>query len=382
MDDRSLLIDASDIRTLLRRIGPDALMDDLTTRLERAIRQYDPATAQVPARTGLQYESPEWGLLEWMPAHFGEQGTTSKLVAYHPANPVGYGMPSIVSTISMFDTRSGHLLALMDGTLLTAMRTGAASAVASRVLALPESRTLGVIGCGTQAVTQVHGLSRVFEIGKVIVYDVRDEVAATFAERTAFLDSPVTSVGRNSLGDLLARADILCTCTSVAPGAGPVCPEFEGKPHLHVNAVGSDFPGKLELPAAVLRRSLVCPDFREQAIVEGECQQLEQAAIGPDLVTLVQNADSYARSRSSPTVFDSTGWALEDHVVAVMVFEYARELGLGRSITLECLPADPLDPYSLLASPALAAALRPASASEITSAGSPRGTTERSDPAR
>jgi ornithine cyclodeaminase/alanine dehydrogenase-like protein (mu-crystallin family) len=382
MDDRSLLIDAADVRTLLRRVGPDALMDDLTARLERAIRQYHPASSQVPARTGLQYESPEWGLLEWMPAHFGEQGTTSKLVAYHPANPVRYGMPSIVSTISMFDTRSGHLLALMDGTLLTAMRTGAASAVASRILALPESRTLGVIGCGTQAVTQVHGLSRVFGIGTVIAYDIRDEVAATFAERTRFLDAPVTIVSRDSLPDLITHADILCTCTSVHPGAGPVCPDFEGKPHLHVNAVGSDFPGKLELPAAVLRRSLVCPDFREQAIVEGECQQLEESAIGPDLVTLVQNANSYLRSRSSPTVFDSTGWALEDHVVAVMVFEYARELGLGRAVTLECLPADPLDPYSLLASPALVSAVGPGPTSEITSTTSPRTATERSDPAR
>jgi ornithine cyclodeaminase/alanine dehydrogenase-like protein (mu-crystallin family) len=262
------------------------------------------------------------------------------------------------------------------------MRTGAASAVASRILALPESRTLGVIGCGTQAVTQVHGLSRAFGIDKVLAYDIRDEVAATFAERTRFLDAPVTIVDRGSLADLVARADILCTCTSVAPGAGPVCPDVDGLPHLHVNAVGSDFPGKLELPIAVLRRSLVCPDFREQAVVEGECQQLEEAAIGPDLVALVQHADFYARARSSPTVFDSTGWALEDHVVAVMVFEYARELGLGHSITLECLPADPLDPYSLVASPALAAAVLPASGSGIAPAASPRRTNERSDPAR
>jgi ornithine cyclodeaminase/alanine dehydrogenase-like protein (mu-crystallin family) len=102
----------------------------------------------------------------------------------------------------------------------------------------------------------------------------------------------------------------------------------------------------------------VCPDFHEQAIHEGECQQLEPGEIGPDLRTLVKNAEKYHSAQMSPTVFDSTGWALEDHVAAVMIFDYARELGLGRRVAFECLPPDPKDPYSLLdTSDAVVAAL-------------------------
>jgi ornithine cyclodeaminase/alanine dehydrogenase-like protein (mu-crystallin family) len=356
MHDKSLLIDAPDLLKLVRHIGVDALMDTMIARLTVAIREYRRGSGQIPPRTGIQYETPEWGLVEWMPAHFDE-GTTAKLVAYHPANPVRRRLPSVVSTICMFDAGSGHLRALLDGTLLTALRTGAASAVASRILASADSSTVGVIGCGAQAVTQLHALSRVFDITQVLAHDVDETAAASFGARVGFLDAPVTVVSRASLGELLPAADILCTCTSVAPGEGPVCPLFDGKPHLHINAVGSDFPGKWELPVSVLRRSLVCPDFREQAVIEGECQQLDETAIGPDLATLVQQPEQYADARTTATVFDSTGWALEDHVAATIILEYARELGIGRPLALECLPLDPRDPYSMLHEPAFASAV-------------------------
>jgi ornithine cyclodeaminase/alanine dehydrogenase-like protein (mu-crystallin family) len=159
---------------------------------------------------------------------------------------------------------------------------------------------------------------------------------------------PVEVVDRASLGDLLTASDILCTCTSAAPGQGPVFPDFDNRPHLHINAVGSDFRGKYEVPVALLRRGLVCPDFRDQAVIEGDCQQLDPSQIGPDLRTLIQNEALYAEARSSLTVFDSTGWALEDHVAATLMMDYARELGLGRQVAFECLPPDPKDPYSFL----------------------------------
>ncbi len=348
MNAQSLLLDASDVRSVVTSVGRDALMDELIMRLTDAIRLYDPEVAQVPPRSGVHYRVPDWGLLEWMPAHLGQEGTTVKLVAYHPANPERHGLPTVISTICVFDTRSGHLMGLVDGTFLTALRTGAASAVASRQLALPQSRTLGVIGCGAQAVTQIHALSRVFPIEKVVAYDIRDDVARTLRDRVGFLDVSFDVVWRESLADLVAASDILCTCTSAAPGEGPVFPDVPHAPHLHVNAVGSDFHGKFELPVELLRRSLVCPDFYEQAIHEGDCQQLVPDEIGPDLKTLVQNAEKYRTEQMSPTVFDSTGWALEDHVAALMMFDYARDLGRGRPVALECLPSDPRDPYSLL----------------------------------
>jgi ornithine cyclodeaminase/alanine dehydrogenase-like protein (mu-crystallin family) len=287
-------------------------------------------------------------LLEWMPAHFGAEGTTVKVVAYHPSNPARRGIPSVISTICRFETGSGHLVGLVDGTFLTAVRTGAASAVASRILAMERSRTLGVIGCGAQAVTQAHALSRAFPLERILAHDIDDGAARSLPHRVRFLDVPVEIVPRASLPSLLEASDILCTCTSAAPGTGPVFADFSNRPHLHVNAVGSDFRGKIELPVSLLRRARVCPDFYDQAVCEGECQQLEPAEIGPDFTTLVQNAAEYERTRASLTVFDSTGWALEDHVTASMMFEWARELGVGRRVAFECLPPNPKDPYSLL----------------------------------
>ncbi len=344
----TLLLDANDVRTIVHRIGRDALMDRLIGRLREAIAAYDPAVAQVPARSGVHYERPEWGLLEWMPAHFGDAGTTVKLVGYHPRNPERRGLPTVISTVCLFSAESGSLSGLVDGTLLTTLRTGAASAVASGILALPGSSTLGVIGCGAQAVTQVHALTRLFPISRVVAYDTDPAASRTLADRLGFLDVAIEPVGREHLRDLVADADILCTCTSTAPGEGPVFDDGPYKPHLHVNAIGSDFHGKFEIPAALLRRGLVCPDFYDQAVLEGECQQLEANEVGPDLRALVQAGDEFTAARQGVTVFDSTGWALEDHVAALLLFEYAAELSIGRRVQLECLPADPKDPYSML----------------------------------
>lgn len=348
MKHHSLLLDASDLCALVERLGRDQFLDELIARLETEIRHYDPEVARIPPRNGVHYRKPEWGLIEAMPAHFGEAGTTVKLVGYHPANPERYGMPSVVSTIAVFGSRTGHLEGMLDGTFLTALRTGAASAVASRVLASPASRCVGVIGCGAQAVTQVHAMARCFDIGKVIGFDIDAAASGSLAARLAFLGIPVETVGREGRSGLLRSADILCTCTSSIPGEGPVFEDFANRPHLHINAVGSDFDRKYELPLALLERSLVCPDFREQAVVEGDCQQLGQSRIGPDLWDLVQHGEDYVEAQERLTVFDSTGWALEDHVAARMVLDYAEEMKLGRETEMECVFPDPKDPYSLL----------------------------------
>lgn len=345
---KTLVLEASDIATLVDKVGIHRLMDDVIGATVTAIRDYDPSVAQVPPRSGVHYLKPEWGLIEAMPAHFGRSGTTVKLVGYHPANPVSYNVPSVVASLAVFDSVTGHLVGFLDGTFLTALRTGAASAVASKFLAAPDSRTIGIIGCGAQAVTQLHALARCFEIDRVIAYDRDPGVSASLPARIGFLGLEVEVVDSDQVTGLLERSDVLCTCTSSAPGDGPIFEDFSNRSHLHINAIGSDFRGKIELPFALLKRSVVCPDFHAQAIAEGDCQQLEEAMIGPDLKAVIQDESAHAQLRDELTVFDSTGWALEDHVSALIVLDYARELGLGRDLNFECLPPDPKNPYSFL----------------------------------
>ena len=119
------------------------------------------------------------------------------------------------------------------------------------------------------------------------------------------------------------------------------------RPWLHINAIGSDFPGKIELPKTLLERSYVCPDFREQALLEGECQQLQAQQIGVDLSDLVQQPAGDNEQQQQLSVFDSTGWALEDQVAMQIFIAYAEQLGLGTELELQAIPDDPLNPYQL-----------------------------------
>jgi ornithine cyclodeaminase/alanine dehydrogenase-like protein (mu-crystallin family) len=339
-----LVISKNDVQTIARRVGVNGLMDELIRRLTAAFREYDPIATLIPARSGFSYEAPHPGLVEWMPVMAGGK-VTIKVVGYHPTNPRLRNLPTIISTISAYDTLTGHWLSVADGNLLTAMRTGAASAVASRFLAHPESRVVGIIGAGMQAVTQLHALARVFDLEAALVYDADPQASRTFRDRAAFLDLEIGMLDSDALDFLVRSADILCTCTSVDIGRGPVFADGAHKPWLHVNAVGSDFPGKFEVPLSFLHRSLVVPDFREQAVKEGECQRLALEAIGPTLAEVVQSPDRYTAARETTTVFDSTGWALEDMVVLEMFSDYAEQLGVGSYVEVESVSADPRDPY-------------------------------------
>lgn len=370
---QSLVLEASDLVALLDKVGRDAWMDRLIVQLREAMLTWEETRTLIQPREGFTYQEPVYGLQEWMPVCRIGDATLMKMVGYHPSNPHRLGMPTILSTYSVYDTESGHLRAVIDGTLLTAMRTGAASALASQALARPDSRVVGLIGCGAQAVTQVHALARLFSIRRVWGYDIDARAAASLPGRLDWLGLRVEPVADIDWERELADTDILCTCTSQEPGKGPVMPDVPLPGHLHINAVGSDFPGKLELPASVLRRALVAPDYPEQARKEGECQQLTPDEIGPDLASILREPARLSSARERLTVFDSTGWALEDLAAFELTFQLARDSGLGRWVEIECRGVDPLNPYdvaphtpspqtpSLLApSPAAALESRPA----------------------
>ena len=339
------VLTAAHVAAVVRAVGLDQFMDDVIEGVRRAAAQLDPETTITIERGGFQYEKPSFGLVEWMPSMELGRAVGIKTVGYHPSNPTQRGLPSVMATTSIHDTSNGRLLALVDATMLTAIRTGAASAVVTDILADPASSTLGLIGCGAQAVTQVHAISRVRPIDKIVAFDADPSVAASLASRLP-INIAVEIVDASA--SVVVDADIVCTATTVDIGAGPVLPMFGLKAGAHINAVGADFPGKTELPAQLLRNALVIPDEVAQCLKEGECQQLSEDELGPPLAELVQNAESFSGWHNQLTVFDSTGWALEDLIAAEITLAHAKRLNIGIHTDLQHNPIDPYAPYELL----------------------------------
>jgi ornithine cyclodeaminase/alanine dehydrogenase-like protein (mu-crystallin family) len=344
---KTLVLSAADVQSIITYRGPDQLMDDLIDRLEHEIKHYNQEEVIIPARDGFNYAVPRIGLVEWMPLYQIGNKVTIKIVGYHPENPGLHGLPTILSSISQYDTATGHLTGIVDGVLLTALRTGAASAIASKYLAKGQSAVVGLIGCGMQAVTQLHALSRVIDVEQVLYCDKDKTTEESFRKRTEVLHLNA-GLRPASIDDIVASSDILCTATSIAAHAGPLFDGITPKPHIHINAVGSDFPGKVEIPMDIIDNAFLCPDFVEQALVEGECQRVPRDRIDADLTAVTRDPATFAVHKNSITVFDSTGWALEDQVIMDMFMEYAEMLGVGTEMQLEFAPEDSKDPYHFI----------------------------------
>ncbi|WP_296705577.1 hypothetical protein [Algoriphagus sp.] len=343
----SIIIDSHAVNKIITKVGLNRVMDDLILELEKSLKNYNKEETEVPIRSGFHYKKPFLGLVEWMPIMKKGEEVLIKVVGYHPENPDIFKLPTILSTISSYDAHTGHLNFLVDGVLLTALRTGASSAVASKMMARPNSKTLGIIGCGAQSITQIHAISRLFPIEEILIYDTDQASTNSLADRIAPINLGITpAVSR--ISEIMEKSDILCTATSIAPEKGPLFNDFNSKPHLHINAVGADFPGKFELPKSLLENAFICPDFLEQAIIEGECQQLNPTDIGPSWIELIHDEGLKEKYQSGISVFDSTGWALEDQVVASLFAKYAEELNLGTKMNIESYSSDEKNPYGMI----------------------------------
>ncbi len=343
----TLLLTHNDVAMAVTAIGIDVFMRELIEELQVAFATFSRAEFGVPIRSGFHYDEPCSGLIEWMPLHRHQDAVFIKTVGYHPSNPVARNLPTVISTFNLFDTSTGNLVAVVDGALLTALRTGAASAVATRLLAdLSGPVTLGLIGCGVQAVSQLHAIMQVADVAEVRVFDINSRVRDSFADRVGIFNHDEVPICVTSVIDVVQMSDVLCTATSIGVGEGPLFDNLIVKDRVHINAVGSDLPGKIELPISLIRNSFVCPDFPEQAMREGECQQLSHNQIGPSIMELAARPESHPHVKNQRTIFDSTGWALEDYVAAKLLMRYADELNLGSRIDFASSNGDPWNPYA------------------------------------
>jgi alanine dehydrogenase len=239
-----------------------------------------------------------------------------KWVNVHPGNPA-LGLPTVMAVIIYSDPETGYPLAVMDGTEITNYRTGAASAVASKYMARPDSRILGLVGAGRQAYTQLSAHAVLFDLKLIKAYDIQPAAANRLIQ--AF---PQYHIEAHTLQDTLA-SDIVCTTT---PAREPVVRKEWINPGVHINAVGADAPGKQELEPAVLCSARVVVDDMKQATSSGEVNValtkglLNPAAIYGTLGELVAGMKLGRQNGDEVTVFDATGLAFEDIACARLVY--------------------------------------------------------------
>ncbi|MEM9729785.1 MAG: ornithine cyclodeaminase family protein [Myxococcota bacterium] len=258
-----------------------------------------------------------------MPAALGDRAGI-KWVNVHPANQARGDLPTVMGTFILNSPETGFPLAVMDATALTALRTGAAGAVASKHLVRQPPATVGFIGAGVQART-LHDAHRVvFPNFDAVIHD-RDEEAA---KRLA-----ATIGGRTGSLAEAARADVVCTAT---PSRKPFLGADMVKPDAHINAMGADAPGKQELETNLLREAAVYVDDIHQAASSGEVNvPFKQGALTEDdlagsLGEIV--AGVLAPNHDGVTVFDSTGLAVQDLALAAAIYDAARERGVGLEV--------------------------------------------------
>jgi len=315
----TLLLDRNTVRTLMR-------MADVINVVEEAFKMCGEGKGRMPAKV---YLSVEQGDFRAMPAALpGCAGM--KWVNVHPRNP-SLGLPSVMAVLIYNDPETGYPLAIMDATEITAYRTGAAAAIASKYLARRNPHTMGVIGAGYQAYTQILAHAELFNPISINAFDISRAAVDRLGQSL-----PHLSIKRCSVQEA-ASCDIVCTLT---PSRSPIVKREWIRPGTHINAVGADAPGKQELDPSILKEAIVVVDDLTQASHSGEINvPIQKGLYSANEVygTLAEVIVGRKKGRidsKAITVFDSTGIAVEDIAVAKLLFEKAQQAGGYPSIDL------------------------------------------------
>ena len=276
------------------------------------------------------------GTALFMPAYLPRYEQFSlKAVSLFKDNP-SRELPLIHALVLLFDAIDGRPLALMNGETITALRTGAASGLATDLLARKDSQIAFIFGAGTQGRSQLEAISCVRTIRKAYIFDTHREVAEIFSqEMSQKLDFPV--VVADSM-DLLHQADVICTATT---SPQPVFQHAYLKSGVHINAIGSYKPTEREIPGETIQTAKIIVDQRQACLSEaGDIViPIQEGLITPDYIyaEIGEIAAGIKQGRSTQdeiTLFKSVGNAVQDLAVASRLLENAAKLSLGQEVIL------------------------------------------------
>ena len=310
--------------------------DEAIDVVEKAFAEFGRGRTNMPPKVYLDFPLHR-GDLRVMPAAVGDRFAGVKLINSHELNP-RKGLAAVIGTYLLFSQETGAPLCIMGATELTAIRTGAASGVATRHLARGDAGTLGLVGAGVQAGYQFQAVAQERNISEVLVWAPQNDLS----RRDALLErlqgaNPHRKFKGVADVEEAAAADVVCTTT---PARAPLVPAAVVRPGTHVNAVGADGPGKQELDPAILRSARVIVDEIHQAVHGGEVNVaissglFRKSDIAGTLSDVVNGSVVGRSDDAEITIFDSTGLAIQDIAVAILVYERAIEEGIDSYISL------------------------------------------------
>ncbi len=316
-------------------------MESAMEAVAGAFAQLASGQATVPLRLHLAVP-PVDGLALLMPAHLAGSGALgAKALTLFPHNAARYRLPTISALVTLFDAETGVPLALLDGGYLTAMRTGAASGVATRLMARDDARVLALFGAGAQALAQVWAVCVARSIERVVIVNRTRERAEQLAERLRAFGTPLPPDVRvaTSAGEALAEADVVC-CATASPS--PVFADAQLRPGTHINGIGSYRPDMREVPEETVARARVIVDSRAAAWAEAgdligarDRGLIDEGHIAGELGEVVLGHMPGRTDREQTTFFKSVGNAAQDIAAARAAYQQARELGVGTRVDID-----------------------------------------------
>jgi len=295
-------------------------MEECIEVVEEAFRKHAKGKTVYPSKSQFTLPGKEWRWWAFMPAYVENMGVACKVVCDYPQNK-NRGKPTIIGTILLADSETGELKAIMDGTGLTAIRTGALGAIAAKYLAPENAETVGVIGCGVQGQKQLEGLTKVRGITEARIFDLNNESMDEFIDAMKYLDIEI----EKSRAKDVQEADIVIAAT---PSKTPVVNGSIIDDGSHVTSIGAHTPDAREVDDVLIKKSKIVidsPDAKKSGDIkdyEGQLIELKDVLVGTQMRTSAEDI----------TFFKSVGTALQDIAAANLAYENAVKKGAGTKV--------------------------------------------------
>lgn len=342
-------VSVDNMMRLVLAVGIEQFLIELSRYIEEDFRRWD----QFEKTIRLASHSRD-GVIELMPISdarlFG-----FKYVNGHPHNARG-GLQTVIAFGVLSDVATGYPLLITEMTILTALRTGAMSALATKYLAPTNASTAAIIGNGAQAEFQAVALRALLGIDRLRLYDIDPAASRKCSLNLAGKGFDIAICA--SAQEAVEGAHIITTVTADKQNATVLSDNMIGS-GVHINAIGGDCPGKTELHTDILLRSSIFVEYLPQTRVEGEIQQLDPHHPATELWRVIGGQANGRTSDQQITLFDSVGFALEDYSALRYVRDKLLDIGFYEELDMLADPDEPHDLYGML--------LRAATAGELTS---------------